>query len=142
MARRERLICAADALAERGRGVRFELERFGKPRPAFAVRVDGQPHAFLNQCGHVPVEVGPVSTHFASALLRESDGCKARCAGKGYSLAKRRNDADALSRGNPEGRVDSGAPLWRRPLAVLAQRRVPLRGLHPESTTPQLRNEC
>jgi len=59
---------------------------------------------------------------------------------QGLSLAKRRNDADALSRGNPEGRIDSGASLCRRPLAVLAQRRVPLRGLHPESTTPQMRN--
>jgi len=59
---------------------------------------------------------------------------------QGTSLAKRRNDADALSRGNPEGRGDSGASLFRSPLAVLAQRRVPLRGLHPESTTPQMRN--
>ena len=41
MAGRERLICAAHELAEQGRGVRF----------------DGIAHAFLNQCGHVPVEL-------------------------------------------------------------------------------------
>jgi len=46
-------------------------------------------------------------------------------------LAKRRNDADALSRGNPEGRVDSGASLCRSPLAVLAQRRVRFAGCIP-----------
>ena len=57
MAERERLICAASDLAEQGRGVRFELTRFGKPQPAFVVRYDGQPRAFLNQCGHMPVEL-------------------------------------------------------------------------------------
>jgi hypothetical protein len=59
---------------------------------------------------------------------------------QGPSLAKRRNAADALSRGNPEGRADSGASLCREPLAVTALRRASLRGLHPESTSPQARN--
>ena len=57
MADGERLICASDALVEQGRGVRFEIERFGKPQPAFVVRYEGRPYAFLNQCGHVPVEL-------------------------------------------------------------------------------------
>lgn len=57
MARRERLICAAQDLPEQGRGVRFELERHGRPQPAFVVRFEGRPRAFLNQCGHVPVEL-------------------------------------------------------------------------------------
>jgi hypothetical protein len=59
---------------------------------------------------------------------------------QGTSLAKRHNAADALSRNNPEGRVDSGASLCRDPFAVPAQRRVSLRGLHPESASPQARN--
>lgn len=54
---RERLICAAADLPERGRGVRFALDRRGQPQPAFVVRYDGQPRAFLNQCGHLPVEL-------------------------------------------------------------------------------------
>jgi len=37
---------------------------------------------------------------------------------QGPSLAKRRNAADALSRGNPKGRVDSGRALCRESLAV------------------------
>ncbi|MCA1925527.1 MAG: Rieske 2Fe-2S domain-containing protein [Thiobacillus sp.] len=57
MADGERLICASEALAECGRGVRFELTRFGKAQPAFVVRYAGEPRAFLNQCGHVPVEL-------------------------------------------------------------------------------------
>lgn len=57
MAQRERLICAAGELAEQGKGVRFALSRADKPQAAFVVRFDGQPRAFLNQCGHVPVEL-------------------------------------------------------------------------------------
>lgn len=57
MASRERLICGAGELAEQGRGVRFELERSGTLQQAFVVRFDGRPRAFLNQCGHVPVEL-------------------------------------------------------------------------------------
>jgi hypothetical protein len=38
--------------------------------------------------GHVvaPVVLGPANANFAPALPRESDGCKARCAGKGLPL--------------------------------------------------------
>ena len=57
MAERERLICASCDISEQGRGVRFELIRADKPQPAFVVRFDGRPRAFLNQCGHVPVEL-------------------------------------------------------------------------------------
>lgn len=57
MAERERLICAVSDLAEQGRGVRFELNRQGKPQPAFVVRFDGRPRAFLNQCAHQSVEL-------------------------------------------------------------------------------------
>ena len=57
MARRERLICASAELAEQGRGVRFELVRQSKPAPAFVVRFEGVARGFLNQCGHVPVEL-------------------------------------------------------------------------------------
>ena len=57
MAERERLICATSDLPEQGKGVRFVLNRWGQSQPAFVVRFDGQPRAFLNQCGHVPVEL-------------------------------------------------------------------------------------
>ena len=57
MAERERLICASRALSEAGRGVRFEVEYFGAPAPAFAVRYAGRVHAYLNRCAHVATEL-------------------------------------------------------------------------------------
>ena len=97
MARRERLICAASDIAEQGKGVRFELTRHGQPQQAFVVRFDGQPRAFVNQCGHVPVELDwqegeffddsrlylICSTH--GALYHPASGqcVGGRCAGRG-----------------------------------------------------------
>ncbi len=97
MALRERLICAASDLVERGRGVRFELGRADKLQAAFVVRFEGRPHAFLNQCGHVPVELDwqegeffddsqlylICSTH--GALYHPASGqcIGGRCAGRG-----------------------------------------------------------
>ena len=57
MAERERLICASQALADSGRGVRFEVEYFGERAPAFAVRCAGEVHAYLNRCAHVAMEL-------------------------------------------------------------------------------------
>ncbi len=53
----ERLICASDALADGGDGVRFEVDTKAGRLPAFVVRFEGQPQAFVNQCAHVPVEL-------------------------------------------------------------------------------------
>lgn len=57
MAQTERLICASADLAEAGAGVRFEVDRHGKLEPAFVIRWQGRAHAYLNRCGHVPVEL-------------------------------------------------------------------------------------
>ena len=57
MVDRSRLICAASALIEGGKGVRFSVVRDGKPVPAFAVRYNGGAYAYLNQCAHIPVEL-------------------------------------------------------------------------------------
>lgn len=57
MAGAERLICDSAALPEAGRGVRFEVEYFGAPAPAFAVRQRGRVHGYLNRCAHVAMEL-------------------------------------------------------------------------------------
>lgn len=57
MAERERLICAAADLPERGRGLRFEVAGPRGPEAAFAVRFQGRVHAYLNRCAHVPVQL-------------------------------------------------------------------------------------
>ena len=57
MAEPERLICEAAALADSGKGVRFEVEYFGSRAPAFAVRYRGGVHGYLNRCAHVAMEL-------------------------------------------------------------------------------------
>ena len=57
MAQAQRLICASGALADRGKGVRFTLERHGVAAQAFAVRYDGKVYAYLNSCAHIPIEL-------------------------------------------------------------------------------------
>jgi len=49
--------CAAAALPEGGRGVRFRVEREGRVRPAFLIRYQGRACAFLNECAHRGVEL-------------------------------------------------------------------------------------
>lgn len=51
------LLCDAATLVERGDAVLFEVLEHGQRTPAFALRVDGQVHAYLNRCAHVPVEM-------------------------------------------------------------------------------------
>lgn len=50
-------VCAADDLAERAEGVRFDIALRGGTLPAFVLRIDTRPLAWLNQCAHVPVEL-------------------------------------------------------------------------------------
>lgn len=50
-------ICPSDALADGGRGVRFEVTVAGRPVPAFAVRFRGVARAYLNRCAHVAMEL-------------------------------------------------------------------------------------
>ena len=50
-------LCESSALAERGRGLVFDLLLWGQPARAFALRFDGRVVAYLNRCAHVPVEM-------------------------------------------------------------------------------------
>lgn len=51
------VLCTSDALVERGAAVPFDVEYCGRKARGFAVRFNGQVHAYLNQCGHVPMEM-------------------------------------------------------------------------------------
>lgn len=57
MAAGQRLICASSELIEAGPGLRFEVRHRGESVPAFAIRWQGRAQAYLNQCGHIPVEL-------------------------------------------------------------------------------------
>lgn len=50
-------LCASADLAERGRAVVWDVRVYGRPARAFALRIDGQPRAYLNRCVHVPTEM-------------------------------------------------------------------------------------
>ena len=49
MADAARVICESQALVDSGQGVRFEVEYFGEPAPAFVIRYRGTVHAYLNR---------------------------------------------------------------------------------------------
>lgn len=53
-------VCGSGELAEGGDGVRFEWgasDEEGRSVPAFVVRFDGRPRAYLNRCAHVAMEL-------------------------------------------------------------------------------------
>ena len=51
------LLCNAADLTEGGRAVSFDVVADGQTCRAFAVRFDGQPHAYLNRCTHIAMEL-------------------------------------------------------------------------------------
>jgi nitrite reductase/ring-hydroxylating ferredoxin subunit len=99
MAAGKRLICASDALSDAGDGVRFELAWNGETAKAFVIRHNGRLHAYLNQCGHIPVELdwqeGQFLDHSGLYLICSTHGAlyspetghciSGRCAGKGLT---------------------------------------------------------
>jgi nitrite reductase/ring-hydroxylating ferredoxin subunit len=70
VAGRERLICRSAALVDGGPGVRFEVEYSGERTPAFAVRHAGRVRAYLNRCGHLPMELDWRAGEFFDAEAR------------------------------------------------------------------------
>ena len=50
-------ICAADALEEGGKGVRFPVTAGFEDTTGFVVRYGGRVYAYLNRCAHVPIEL-------------------------------------------------------------------------------------
>ena len=52
-----RLVCGSGELAERGDGVRFELDCDGETVPAFAIRHGGRVYAYINRCAHIAMEL-------------------------------------------------------------------------------------
>jgi len=57
MADDARLICASEALAEGGRGVRFALRALGGAEKGFAIRSCGAVRAYVNRCPHLGTEL-------------------------------------------------------------------------------------
>ncbi len=57
MAEPKRLICRSEDLIDSGDGGRFEIA-VGEPmEPVFVVRYQGEVHAYVNRCTHIPYEL-------------------------------------------------------------------------------------
>jgi len=50
-------LCNSRDLLEGGEAVPFDVEYGGQTCRAFAIRFDGRPHAYLNRCTHVAMEM-------------------------------------------------------------------------------------
>ena len=78
----EILVCASDAVAEGGKGVRFAVNAGGAAGTGFVVRYGGTPYAYLNRCAHVPIELD-----WAEGEFFESSGLYLMCATHGAIYA-------------------------------------------------------
>jgi nitrite reductase/ring-hydroxylating ferredoxin subunit len=93
----KRLICDSRLVEERGKGVRFTVERDGESHPAFLIRYDGTVYAYVNRCAHVAVELDWAegeffdltglylicSTHGATYLPGSGRCVRGPCSGRG-----------------------------------------------------------
>jgi nitrite reductase/ring-hydroxylating ferredoxin subunit len=71
-------LCAATAVNEGGRGVRFPVLAAGRPATGFVVRYRGTAYAYLNRCAHIPIELD-----WAEGEFFESSGTFLMCATHG-----------------------------------------------------------
>nr|WP_242404642.1 Rieske 2Fe-2S domain-containing protein [Janthinobacterium agaricidamnosum] len=74
----EILICAADALLDGGKGVRFPVSAGGENTTGFVVRYDGKVYGYLNRCAHIPIELD-----WAEGEFFESSGLYLMCSTHG-----------------------------------------------------------
>jgi nitrite reductase/ring-hydroxylating ferredoxin subunit len=97
-------ICAAEALQEGGKGIRFPVTAGGEDATGFVVRYNDTPHAYVNRCAHVPIELD-----WAEGEFFESSGLYLMCSTHGAIYAP--------DTGRCEGGPCRGGRL--RPIAVL-----------------------
>lgn len=74
----EIFICAAEALVDGGKGIRFPVTAHGEPATAFVIRYGDQAYGYLNRCAHVPIELDWTEGEFF-----ESSGLYLMCATHG-----------------------------------------------------------
>ncbi|MCH9799841.1 MAG: Rieske 2Fe-2S domain-containing protein [Betaproteobacteria bacterium] len=51
------IVFDSSELQEKSHGLRFDLPHLGEHATGFVIRFDGKPHAYVNQCAHMPVEL-------------------------------------------------------------------------------------
>ncbi len=50
-------LCSSSILVDSGNGFRFKVTYNLEETSAFAIRINGQVHSYLNRCSHLPVEL-------------------------------------------------------------------------------------
>lgn len=68
-------LCNSADLVDGGRAVPFDVVYAGQTCRAFAIRYQGLPHAYLNRCTHVAMEMDYQPDRF---LTTRATGCCAR----------------------------------------------------------------
>jgi nitrite reductase/ring-hydroxylating ferredoxin subunit len=90
-------ICAASDLPGDGRGLRFDLTTQAGVAPAFVLRFGSEVRAYMNRCGHLPVELdwedGRFLDYAGEVIICSTHGARydpltgaclgGRCAGRG-----------------------------------------------------------
>jgi nitrite reductase/ring-hydroxylating ferredoxin subunit len=51
------IVFNSNDVQEKSRGLRFDLPHLGEHATGFVIRFEGKPHAYVNQCAHMPVEL-------------------------------------------------------------------------------------
>jgi nitrite reductase/ring-hydroxylating ferredoxin subunit len=76
-------VCRADALADK-QTAKFRIGSGKDAREGFVIRLEGELHAYRNECRHVPMTMDWVENRFLSR-----DGCWIQCATHGalYEIA-------------------------------------------------------
>ena len=78
-------LCNSAELVEGGQAVSFDVVHQGESMRAFAIRFEGAPHAYLNRCTHIAMEMdyqpdtgdcagGPCRGALVKITLSEHDG--------------------------------------------------------------------
>ncbi|WP_367067906.1 Rieske 2Fe-2S domain-containing protein [Oryzisolibacter sp. LB2S] len=75
-------LCESAALVDGGLAVAFDVCHRGQNLRAFAIRYQGQVHAYLNRCTHVAMELDFREGHFF-----DDSGCLLICASHGALFA-------------------------------------------------------
>ncbi|MBS0390860.1 MAG: Rieske 2Fe-2S domain-containing protein [Proteobacteria bacterium] len=75
-------LCASEALIDGGLAVAFDVCHRGQNLRAFAIRFEGQVHAYLNRCSHVAMELDCQEGRFF-----DDSGCLLICASHGAVFA-------------------------------------------------------
>lgn len=89
----------SDQLLEKGDGLRFDIPQLGPHATGFVVRFEGQAHAYVNRCAHVPIELDwqpgkffnltqdylLCATHGAMYTPQDGHCVMGPCAGRGLS---------------------------------------------------------